>query len=879
MARHWKSSDPYPQGATFGELLDWHLVVGGTNPKSTPAERSDPWVKRNFAELVHSGLPATEEENNPERKLWNWRYGVHLPREGRITQNIFDALFGDNQELADWKRDLEQALEAERETKALRPARGYDVPQTEILRFPRPTAHFMGRDEAVGTLSKMLTSPARPSAVLVQGGPGIGKTELTKAIAHHPDIAAHFAARRFFVPVETATSAVAMQDAIIDAVGSDHEQGFSAALIRLNEQPALLVLDNLETPWTPMDQRQGTERALSDLAALPNVAVLASFRGREAVGGPRWHEYELEVLSPPLAIDLFASLAGLWTRADPHIEMLTDALGGIPLAIQLIAHRAHGRVSLAPLWEEWLKVGADLAMRPGFEAGRLTSLPHSIELSLRPMEGHSALRLFALLGVLPAGLALYDAERLLGNDTFVAIERLCQAGIAQELDDRVDLLPPIREHARRHYEPGDADDVAWVTHFLGLAEKDGANIGTANDQGLLQLLSPDFANIEAAFRRAVHQSRHSEIASAVAGFSSLAFTGSRPTDIFYELGAFFSDRGDAPNEALCLRSIGDLARARTDFGEALSAYNAALVVLRNCDDRPGIAVCQLFIGEIAIHRGDYDLAREIHEEALALYNELGDTHGAAGCVKGLGEIALFQSAYDEARSRHEEAAAMYAESQKPLGVANCVLTLAEIALFQGHHEIARAHYEDTLTRYEAMGYVLGQANCHHGLGNVAFDLADYQTAWSAYDRALALYEAIGNALGEANCAQCFGDLAIALDEIDQAQHYFENALDRYRIIGNLPLPMANCFKGLGDVALHRGELEEAQKIYRTAMVAYAHCGNIFGEADCMTGLGDIAVRQADYPTARRQFNEAIRLYREIGNAAYEEKCLQKLAQI
>lgn len=179
LARHWKSSDPYPQGATFGELLDWHLVVGGTNPKSTPAERSDPWVKRNFAELVHSGLPATEEENNPERKLWNWRFGVNLPREGRITQNIFDALFGDNPALAHWKRDLREALEREREAKVISaPKRGV----TDPAGAPR-IAHFMGRDDQVVALAAELgirrelievlalrfghTSPDDPDATLI----------------------------------------------------------------------------------------------------------------------------------------------------------------------------------------------------------------------------------------------------------------------------------------------------------------------------------------------------------------------------------------------------------------------------------------------------------------------------------------------------------------------------------------------------------------------------------------------------------------------------------------------------------------------------------------------------------------------------------------
>jgi tetratricopeptide (TPR) repeat protein len=152
LARDWKSTDPYPVGVTFGELLDWHLSVWGTNEKSTRAEQSDPWVLRNFAALVHSGLPPTEEENNPERKLWNWRFNVHLPKEGRVTQNIFDALFGDNPALADWKRDLREALDRERAEKRPRPERP-ESSRATANGVPRPPVYFVKRNEEVETLA------------------------------------------------------------------------------------------------------------------------------------------------------------------------------------------------------------------------------------------------------------------------------------------------------------------------------------------------------------------------------------------------------------------------------------------------------------------------------------------------------------------------------------------------------------------------------------------------------------------------------------------------------------------------------------------------------------------------------------------------------
>ena len=48
------------------------------------------------------------------------------------------------------------------------------------------------------------------------------------------------------------------------------------------------MLDNLETPWDLEPERRATEGTLAALAVTPGLALLASFRGRDRVGGPAW---------------------------------------------------------------------------------------------------------------------------------------------------------------------------------------------------------------------------------------------------------------------------------------------------------------------------------------------------------------------------------------------------------------------------------------------------------------------------------------------------------------------------------------------------------------------------------------------------------------
>ncbi|MGH3902286.1 MAG: hypothetical protein ACRDTA_29355, partial [Pseudonocardiaceae bacterium] len=54
----------------------------------------------------------------------------------------------------------------------------------------------------------------------------------------------------------------------------------------LSEAPALVVLDNLETPWER--QQSATEKILAQLAAIPGVALVASVRSGDAPIRPHW---------------------------------------------------------------------------------------------------------------------------------------------------------------------------------------------------------------------------------------------------------------------------------------------------------------------------------------------------------------------------------------------------------------------------------------------------------------------------------------------------------------------------------------------------------------------------------------------------------------
>jgi hypothetical protein len=91
-------------------------------------------------------------------------------------------------------------------------------------------------------------------------------------------------------------------------------------------------------------------------------------------------------------------------KDDPKIAELLSPMGGLPLAIELMARRARDQQNLDVLVQQWQKF--DTAMLRRAVPGRQTSLNHSLELSYSsPRLTPDAHKLLAILAFLPRRLA------------------------------------------------------------------------------------------------------------------------------------------------------------------------------------------------------------------------------------------------------------------------------------------------------------------------------------------------------------------------------------------------------------------------------------------------------------------------------------------
>src|SRR6185503_16198866 len=142
---------------------------------------------------------------------------------------ILKALFGGKPIYADARAELTESYHRVRREAEPEP----ELPSVPSS-LPTKPLRCLGRDDDLRSVVEALTAERDDTAILVLGGPGMGKTTVTRQAAVDPAVIEKFGQRRWFVELETATNAEALEKAIIVALSLDPAAArFDAALTRL----------------------------------------------------------------------------------------------------------------------------------------------------------------------------------------------------------------------------------------------------------------------------------------------------------------------------------------------------------------------------------------------------------------------------------------------------------------------------------------------------------------------------------------------------------------------------------------------------------------------------------------------------------------------
>ncbi|KAJ7022844.1 P-loop containing nucleoside triphosphate hydrolase protein, partial [Mycena alexandri] len=369
-----------------------------------------------------------------------------------------------------------------------------------ISMLPAEPKIFHGRDSELADILTLFRRGSPRIAIL--GAGGMGKTSLARTVVHHEEVTTKYHGNRFFVTCDTASTKPELTGLIGAHLGMKPGEDLTRAVLQhfSSSPPSLLILDNLETVWEPVESREEIEEFLSLLADINSLALVITMRGAERPSKVQWTRPFLQPL-PPLAQNaarkMFIDIAD---DKDPleEVDQILSVTDNMPLSISLLAHLVdiEGCRQVLSRWEtektSLISDGSD----------KRSNLELSISLSLsspRIASTPQAQDLLALLSMLPDGLS--DVE--LKQSNFPVTDILsCKAALLRTAlaytdgHKRLKVLVPIREYMGKLFPPTDQMIQPMFKHFHELLDSYKAMFGTSSGTGPVERITLNYRNVE-----------------------------------------------------------------------------------------------------------------------------------------------------------------------------------------------------------------------------------------------------------------------------------------------------------------------------------------------------------------------------------------------
>jgi predicted ATPase len=634
-------------------------------------------------------------------------------------------------------------------------------PSPPLLPLPRPPTRLIGRDEDVVRVLELLAEPDTRLITIVGAG-GIGKSRLAVAVAER-------AGDRYrdgiaYVELAAVTEPSLVLPTVAKALGVEERTGAGVSA-RLRERLAnaqmLIVLDNME-------QLAGAADELSDLLSkTDDLQLLVTSRRILHVLGER--VYTLEPLEVPedgattAAVELFLERARAihpgYRPSDADLAAfaeLSRRLDGLPLAIELAAARL--RILSPPALLQRMGYQRLDFLRRGAQdlPSRQRTLRGTIDWSFSLLPADSQL-LFGRLSVFVGSADLEAIEQVTNPDgqletldmiADLVDQSLLQAS-AEAAEPRFGMLETIREYAMERLEAtGTAAEyrARHEAHYLKLAERGNAALGTAGQLDWMDRLGRENDNFRAVMRRAL---RRHDAATAVR-------MGRALTSYWYIGGSHTEGRGwmeqivalpdVRPHERAAAWTIGAIqAFLQGDYGPIETGLDDALDVASDAEDRRTLALARLLQ---AIARADAG-------------SEEGD----------------WQTAVGEASRRLE------AEGE-PLAVGFGLVAGAVLARIHGRLDEARRLGQEAYDLSNKIGESYVRMNASTQLARAYRELGDTAAAHRAAVEALLMARRLRNVASESYALELWATAELREGQVERAGRLYALAERGYRQVGS-----------------------------------------------------------------------------------------------
>ncbi|KAJ7660156.1 hypothetical protein DFH06DRAFT_1297008 [Mycena polygramma] len=794
---------------------------------------------------------------------------------------------------------------------------------TSISMLPSEPKIFHGRNLQVSDILQLFKQGAPKIAIL--GAGGMGKTTVATAVLHHTEITARFEQHRYFVACDSATTKVELAALIGVHLGLKPVKDLTQAVVQyfFSGPPSLLILDNLETVWEPMQSRHGVEEFLSMLTDVKHLALMVTMRGAERPAKVAWTHPFLPPLSPleeDAARQTFIDIADDVHNSE-EVDKVLALTDNIPLAISLLAHLVDSKGCSMVLshWEE----ERTSMVSDGHD--KRSNLELSISLSLtspRLKAFPRALELLSLLSMLPNGLA--DVELVQSK---LPLENIlgCKATLIgtslaySDSNKRLKVLVPIKEYMMKIQPPKDDLIRPLRRYFQELLEVHKEYYGTSTASSTVARISSNLANIQKVLENGL-QPDHPDLVDCIyctcylSHFSRLTTQGE--ISLLTQIPNVFPVPCDHRLEAYYAIELLD-SWHHSFIGDIDTVITQGLTHVKQCNDPDlqcsfylSVAIIYMNVkvdlpaalnyGQIALslassegntkrhsqalgriawtnwHIGSYFMAQAYAKESRRLSRILADLYGEANglcvdavCQFRLGDYRRSLSLCNQTRDLLASCGMSHSEIN--FDVMNCQ---AEVHKAMSEYTAARKIHYQICEQAIQDPYAYSFALINGAEIDVSIDIRDIDVQRNV-DAARKILSTVSNNRGLLWCDVLLADLSLREGHMLAAKALFLASINSS---GTDTEILSYCFERLGDIS--RWELSTETSNWTTVLLAHSlkykekllvHKALLF--------LGQSFHCQADEDTAMSLFNAALEGFTQMDVHRSRGECMLHLGDI
>ncbi|KAJ7925070.1 hypothetical protein B0H13DRAFT_2574415 [Mycena leptocephala] len=367
-----------------------------------------------------------------------------------------------------------------------------------ISMLPSEPKIFHGRDSELSDILQLFNGETPRIAIL----------EITQRYNQH----------RFFIACDSAATQVELAALIGAHVGLKPGKDLTHPVIQYfsSSSKSLLILDNLETLWEPVESRGKIEEFLSLLTGVDHLALVITMRGAERPAKVAWtHPFlpTLEPLEQAAAQQTFMDIADN-THDPKEVDKVLSLTDNMPLAISLMAHLV-GSEGCSHVLSRWEEEKTSLISN-GYDRTSNLDLSISLSLSSPRLTPHSK-NLLSLLSMLPDGLS--DVELMQSK---LPIDNIlgCKAALIRtslaysDEHKQLKALVPIREYMQKIQPPGDYLIRPLLKHFQELLEFFMKYQGNESSSSTVARVSSNYSNIQNVLQNGL-RSGHPDLVNSI----------------------------------------------------------------------------------------------------------------------------------------------------------------------------------------------------------------------------------------------------------------------------------------------------------------------------------------------------------------------------